>query len=103
MLLQLRVCGISVDFLSTSARCGWLPLPAADVLALCTLASIFLFLSVPAVPLKYKLLGAAFQSWGWVQAAAFYGIVPVVLYIGAKNSGFTSVWDFKKAFMLPLT
>ncbi len=54
------------------------------------------------VPLSYKVLGVAFQSWGWVQAAAFYGFIPVVLYIGAKNSGFTSITDFKKAFQLPL-
>ncbi len=56
-----------------------------------------------AVPLMFRVLGLAFQSWGWAQKAAFYGFIPLVLYVGAKKSGFTSVHDFKKAIQLPLT
>ena len=61
-----------------------------------------MFRAVCAVPLGYRILGLAFQAYPWVQTAAFYGIIPAVIYVGAKNTGL-SFWDLKKAFVLPLT
>jgi hypothetical protein len=57
----------------------------------------------PSIPLKYLVMGYAIKGWDVAQTVAFYGFVPLVLYVGARRSGFTSVWDFSRALRLPLT